>query len=778
LSPLRPRTELAVPVAVAAAIVIGGIALTARRAPVPAPPPAAPAPARPPDRFAHDIRPLLDAFCFTCHSGAKAKAGVDLAAIADEADALKARRTWKKVWAVMHDRAMPPPGRPAPAAGQRERLTLWLEETLGRIDGTGGRDPGRVVLRRLNRAEYRNTIRDLTGVDYAPAADFPGDEVGYGFDTTGDTLALPPLLLERYFEAAGRILDRAIVTAEQRAPVTRAFGPADLEGNGARGRGDYVLFTTGEATGAARVALEADYVVRVKVGGDQAGGEPIRMTIRADGEDLAAFDVREKRANARVYEARARLRPGAHRVGAAFHNDYYNPRDPDPENRDRNLVIYSVELVGPVDLKPPESHRRIFTALPAGATGRRDAARQVLERFMLRAFRRPPAPDEVERHVRLFETAQGSFEAAMKVPLRAVLVSPHFLFRVEADAEPGVRPVADFELATRVSYFLWSSAPDDELLDLAAQGRLAASLEAQVRRMLRDPRASALAENFASQWLQVRRLPQAAPDPALFPQFDEALRDAMEREAVLFFESVLREERSALDLLESNYTFLNERLAKHYGIEGVVGPQMRRVRLEDPRRGGVLTLAGVLTVTSHPTRTSPSKRGKWVMETLLGTPPPPPLPDAPTLREDPKEAGEVSLRARLEQHRANPRCSACHAAFDPLGFGLENFDPLGAWRERDDAGPIDASASLPDGSAFHGAADLKKLLLSRRDDFLRCLVEKLMTYALGRGLEYFDAAEVRRIARSADTLSGLVLEIARSYPFLHRRAKAGETHDD
>jgi hypothetical protein len=382
--------------------------------------------------------------------------------------------------------------------------------------------------------------------------------------------------------------------------------------------------------------------------------------------------------------------------------------------------------------------------------------------------------EEVARFLTLFDkaTKQGdSLEQAMKLPLRAILVSPNFLFRVETSEGP----LSDPELATRLSYFLWSSMPDEELFAHARAGRLRQELDAQVHRMLQDPRASALAENFAVQWLQVRRLSTLTPDPIAFPQFDEDLRGAMAQEAVLFFESVLREKRSVGDLLDTNYTFLNERLARHYGIEGVVGPQMRRVRLGDPRRGGILTMAGVLAVTSTATRTSAVKRGKWVLESVLGAPPPPPLPDAGTLKENSPDVAAVSLRKRLELHRADPKCASCHAIMDPIGFGFENYDAIGAWRERDESGPVDTAATLPDGRTFKGPVELKTLLLAQREDFTRCLAEKLLTYALGRGVEYLDGTDLRAIVRAAEQdgarLSTIVLHVTKSWAFQNRRRK-------
>jgi hypothetical protein len=647
-----------------------------------------------------------------------------------------------------------------------------------------------VVLRRLTKVEYRNTMRDLVGVDFKPAEDFPADDIGYGFDNIGDVLTLPPILMERYLDAAAKVLDKAIVTEEQRRPATKAFTGAQLTGRGGGGvRGDrFELWSEGEAGCEVRVRLEAEYEIRAQAGADQAGPDPARMSIKVNGEQAVLVDVKALRDSPERYSARVRLKPGRHRLSAAFTNDFYQPENPDPAQRDRNLVLFGLELVGPIAAAPPETHTRIFVVSPSKDVPAKEAARQVLAAFVARAWRRAVAADEIDRLLALFERAAGegdSFEQAMKLPLKAALVSPHFLFRVEPDAgtTAGVREVTDAELAVRLSYFLWSSMPDDELSAAARAGTLRepGRLEAQVRRMLRDVRATALAENFAVQWLQLRRLEKLAPDPVVFPQFDEELRAAMGQEAVLFFESVLREERSALELVAADYTFLNERLARHYGIEGVTGPQMRRVRLPDARRGGVATMAAVLATTAMATRTSPPKRGKWVLETLLGTPPPPPLPDAGTLK-DAKEAGAaVSMRERLQQHRSNAKCAPCHLGMDAIGFGLENYDALGAWRERDDGGALDTSGTLPDGRAFKGPMELKRLLLAQQEDVAGCVAEKLLVYALGRGIEPCDGPDLRAIVRNASRdghrLSTLVLEVVKSYAFLHRRSSPGGADD-
>jgi len=735
--------------------------------------------------YTRDIRPILAQHCFSCHGAKKTKAKLNLELFRDEVSVLKARKTWKKIYDQINSREMPPEEKPRIPGPDLETLTAWIEATLERPDPNAPRDPGRVVMRRLNRVEYRNTIRDLVGVDFNPnAEDFPSDDVGYGFDNIGDVLSLPPLLMEKYLAAAEKILDRAIVSEDRIRPKPRRFDARSMQATGGLSPdGDMLtLFANGECVQPIEIAQPGKYLVRIRAAGEQAGSEPARMSLRVDERQIRIYDVPAVRKNPQIIEEKVELAAGLRKIAAGFINDYYNP-DARPNARDRNLIVDYIEIVGPVDVappQPPESHRRIFVSKPGLSLTKRQAAAENVARFARQAFRRPISPAELEKLLTLFDLAdkQGdSFEAAVKLPLQALLVSPRFLFRIERDgaAERGAHRIDDYELASRLSYFLWSTMPDAELFELAEKGTLHAPevCEAQVRRMLKDPKARSLAENFAIQWLQLRRLEAQAPDPKRFPGWDEALRGAMHDEAALLFDEIVRDDLSVLELLGARHTFLNERLAKHYGIDGVKGPEMRRVELSDPRRGGILTMGAVLTVTSNPTRTAAVKRGKWVLETILGTPPPPPLPDAGELKDETEEDRKLSLRHRLEKHRADPSCAACHKRMDPIGFALENYDPIGAWRDVDGPLPIDTAASLPDGSSFKGPAELRTLILSRKDDFVRCLAEKLLTYALGRGVEYYDASTVKGIrkavAENGYRMSTLIMEITRSYPFQYRR---------
>jgi len=747
--------------------------------------------------FARDVQPILAKHCYSCHGAKKTKAKLNLELFADEASVLKARKTWKKIYDQINAREMPPEEKPRLSGPELETITAWIESALDRPDPNAPRDPGRVVLRRLNRVEYRHTIRDLVGVDFNPnAEDFPSDDVGYGFDNIGDVLSLPPLLMEKYLAAAEKILDPAIVSEDKLRPKPRRFDARSMQAiGGLSPDGDMLtLFANGECVQPIEITKPGKYLLRIRAAGDQAGPEPARLSLKVDERAIKVYDVPATRKSPQIIEEKVELAAGKRKVAAAFINDYYNP-EARPNARDRNLILDYFEILGPVDAAPaelPESHRRIFICGPGPELPKRQAAAQIVGRFAGRAYRRPLAPAERDKLLSLFDLAdaQGdSFEAAVKVPLLAVLVSPRFLFRIEHDGPPGAgaHRLDDYELASRLSYFLWSTMPDAELFELAEKGTLhePGVTDAQVRRMLRDPKSRSLAENFAIQWLQLRRLESHAPDPKRFPGWDEALRGAMHDEAVLLFDEVVREDRDILELLGARHTYLNERLAKHYGVECVKGPEMRRVDLADPRRGGILTMGAVLTVTSNPTRTAAVKRGKWVMETILGTPPPPPLPDAGELKDETDNDRKLSLRQRLEKHRADPSCAACHKRMDPIGFAFENYDPIGAWRDADGPHPIDTAASLPDGSSFNGPVGLRALILSRKDDFVRSLTEKMLTYALGRGVEYYDASTVKAIRRAvADggyRMSTMVLEIARSYPFQFRRDRprgGDEVKDD
>lgn len=725
--------------------------------------------------FNGTVAPFLTKYCADCHTGNDATAGVQLDLFKKAKHVQDYRKTWERILVMLQTGLMPPPDSEKPKQDEVAPIVAWVQQRLDNVDCDGPRVVGRVTIRRLNRAEYNNTIRDLVGLDFQPAADFPADDVGYGFDNIGDVLTLPPILLEKYLDAAEQIVNRAIVTPEDRQPVKTVLDASDLSGGGewANFRS---LLSSGEVYYDFEFSHEADYVIRIEAGADQAGNELAKMQLRLARKPVKTIEVDATRNAPKKYEVRFKAPKGKHRLAVSFLNDYYKPDDPDPKNRDRNLFIGTWEIEGPLDLPPAElteTHKRIIFMTPDAKRPADRCARIVITKFADRAWRRPATPDEVNRLMKLFEKghkAGMSFEASLKLPLQAVLVSPHFLFRVEKEPKPGeTRPISEHELATRLSYFLWSSMPDEELRKLADAGKLRVNLEGQVRRMLRDPKAWALVENFADQWLQIRNLDTISIDRKRFPAWGRQLKEAMRQETRLYFEYIMREDRSLLELIDSDYTFVNETLAKHYGIEGIKGEEFQKVVLRDRRRGGVLTQASVLTITSNPTRTSPVKRGKWIMEQILGTEPPPPPPDVPELATGPLKG---TLREQMEQHRANPSCAVCHVQMDSLGFGFENFDPIGGWREKDGQHKIDASGELPGGKTFDGPASLKAILKADTDAFRRSFAEKMLTYALGRGVEHEDSCTIEDIraamAAGGDKFSSLVLAIVKSEPFQKR----------
>jgi mono/diheme cytochrome c family protein len=769
------------------------------------------------DAFVSGIVPLLDRYCFACHGGGKHKGDVRLDGWKDQGSAVADRQTWERVLQKVQAREMPPEDRRQPSSRERARVVAWIETQVLHCDCKRP-DPGRVTVRRLNRVEYNHTVRDLLGVDFRPADDFPVDDSGYGFDTIGDALSVPPVLIEKYLVAARRIIDLAFGPGEVWMPQTNRY-PVDLleVGYNAKQRGDgwAALNSIEEDDVAVRedAPRGGEFMVRVKAYARQESARPMLLTFMLGATPVHMVEVETNAAAPRVYEARLAAPPGRPRLRAVVRRLKDGLSEAEAlkwksgvQQKGAVLVEY-MEVLGPLpptdSSKATQTPSRQWRLPPEGA---REQAAEFLRRFASRAFRRPVTGSELARLLDLadtvrtrcatmpgtnaepaFASAAGScWEDGLRVALQAILVSPHFLFRGELQPDPddpeSVHPIDEYALASRLSYFMWSSMPDEELFALAGKGRLRRDLAGQVRRMLRDPRTHALVENFGGQWLQLRNLDLAAPDARTFPAFNDRLRASMRRETELFFEYVLREDRSALEFLTADYTFVNPILARHYGLPeasaaGADDPEeFRRVSLRGTPRRGVLTQGSILLITSNPTRTSPVKRGKWVLDNLLGTPPPPPPPNVPELKEGRELTG--TLRERMEQHRADPLCASCHARLDPIGFGLENFDGTGRWRSHEGQALIDASGRLATGEAFQGAEALTRLLAeTKQEQFLRCLADKLLTYALGRGLEYYDKCALdeicRRAARHGNRMSSLITEVVKSVPFQMRRGDAG-----
>ncbi len=759
--------------------------------------------------FRSEIVPFLKKHCLDCH-GADAQEGeVRFDQYKDAAAVAADEKTWQRTIQMLRSGAMPPDDAAQPSEQQRRSVVNWIERTIYNFDCENVTDPGHVTIRRLNRAEYNNTIRDLLGIGLKPADDFPSDDVGGGFDNIGDVLSLPPLLMEKYLAAAERIAEEVIITDPSQFVKSQFKFREQLRGDGSaqydpsQSTRRWTIYSTGSVFADFDFRRAGRYMLRVVAAGEAAGDEPPQMELRLDGQKVKVFDVNAIGMRGR-YEIQWEAPAGVHRLSVHFLNDFEDPTAEDPKRRDRNLIVDSFGVDGPLDPQVedyPEVHRRIIRVLPQKGSGfgvqgsaaeRRqgaedggpsagfsvvEAAQVNLQPLLERAFRRPVTKDERTSFATAVDKAvkQGdSFEQGMQVAVTAMLVSPHFLFRVEGTGEAAktlVRPVGDYELASRLSYFLWSSMPDEELFALARQGTLHedAVLEQQVRRLLNDPRSEALVQNFVTQWLNLRLLDGVAPDPQVFPQFDAELKSAMRRETELFAAAIIREDRSVLDFLGGRFTFVNERLAKHYGIEGISGSEFQRVNFADNRRTGVLTQASVLTLTSNPGRTSPVKRGKWMLENILGSPPPDPPPDAPDLDAVQKAKPNATLRQQLEIHRENPVCASCHRTMDQLGFGLENFDAIGRWRDKDGAFAIDASGELPGGAKFNGPLPLAKVLNKRRTEFVRCLTEKMLTFGLGRELAVQDRCAVDKIVEQVEAgdfrFSALVTAIAKSEPF-------------
>jgi Protein of unknown function (DUF1592)/Protein of unknown function (DUF1588)/Protein of unknown function (DUF1587)/Protein of unknown function (DUF1585)/Protein of unknown function (DUF1595) len=735
-------------------------------------------------------------YCDTCHFGPKARAGLNLEAL-DLANLGESGAIWEKVLRKLRGREMPPSGLPRPDAATYSALVAAIETERDRLAEIKP-NPGRATLHRLNRAEYANSIRDLLALDVDVAELLPADDIGYGFDNIADVLQVSPLLLERYLAAATKISGFAV--GDTAAPVSYQTydvprGLVQLERMGEA----MPLGSRGGASIRHRFPVDGEYEISVGLQRgrfDQFLGfeRDRRLDLRLDGQRLELFTIpADQRADQVIHgtghdpdshlKVRVPVKAGTRTLVATFVKDTVKVEGI-PKTREANFFegVGNISVAGPYDVKGPgdtASRDRIFICHPMARAEEEACAERIISGLARRAYRRPIAADDLPPLLALFRqgAAEDGFEAGVRLALLKILVSPEFIFRIEfdpSDVTAGrAHRVSDVELASRLSFFLWSSIPDDELLAVAERGELGepSGLERQVRRMLADPRSGALVKNFAGQWLFLRNIARIQPDPAAFPNFDENLRQALERETELLVDSTLREDHSIVDLLTADYTFVNQRLAEHYGIKGIYGSEFRRIAIDDPNRRGLLGQASILTVTSYPNRTAPTIRGKWVLEQLLGTPPPPPPPDVPSLKED-ASVQPVTMRQRMEQHRANPACAVCHRIMDPLGFALENFDGLGRWRDSaaPGTGAIDSSGVLPDGTRFDGPAGLREVLLSRRELFVETFTERLLTYALGRGVEEYDRPVIRKIVRDArePRWSSVILGIVNSTPFQMR----------
>jgi mono/diheme cytochrome c family protein len=758
-------------------------------------------------------RALIDKYCVACHNqrtkaSGLALDGLDLAHVAEEAE------TWEAVIRKLRGGVMPPAGRPRPDRATYDGLRIWLENELDRA-AAANPNPGRpATFHRLNRVEYRNAIRDLLALDVEIDSWLPVDPASYGFDNIGDALGVSPTLLERYLSVAERVSAMAVGNRDMGASLATYVVASEVT---QRDQLEGLPFgTRGGALIEHYFPLDGEYAFQLRLARNfntniNALTEPHQLEVSVDGERVQLFTIGGKGRRRGtpppddgLYLAskeddalrfRVPVKAGKRAVAVTFlkrpsvqFEDQAMPllRDYPGTSDQQQPALSKVEIDGPYNATVGEtaSRQRVFTCRPTAAADDARCAKTILSTLARRAYRRPVTEADVRLLLQFYDEARtdGDFERGIEAALTRMLVSPSFLFRIEQDpsnAAPGsTYRVADLDLASRLSFFLWSSIPDDELLRLAEAGKLrdAKVLGQQVSRMLADSRSAALARNFTGQWLDLRKVRDVKPTQRLFPDFDANLRDAFERETELLVDSIMRQNGSVIDLLGANYTFVNERLARHYGIPDVYGPHFRRVTLDDPTRGGLLGHGSILTLTSNDTRTSPVRRGVFILENLLGIEPPAPPANVPPLPEDPARAGKVlSMRERMVEHRANPACSGCHAMMDPLGLALEHFDAVGkAVQSRT---PLDLSGVLPDGTSFDGPAGLRNILMSRSNEFVLNMTEKLFTYALGRGAEPYDAPAIRKIARDAAAqnyrFSSLVLGIVTSDAFLMRRTLDG-----
>jgi len=768
---------------------------------------------------ASDNRALFNQYCFTCHNQRTKTAGLaldtlDLSAIGQNAE------TWEKVVGKLRSGMMPPQGSPRPDDSTRSALISWLTTELDR-NAAANPNAGHPILSRLNRTQYATVIRDLLSLEVDAAVLLPPDDAAYGFDNVGDVLGISPVLLERYMDAAGKVSALAVGDPDV-GPSSETFrirqdASQDIHLEG------MPIGTVGGIMAKVTLPLDGDYVFTVRMFRTNLGvtrgleyehqieyavdGKRVHVFSMGGEADFKANLVNMTKLGDEIDERghiRLSLKAGPHVITAAFleRSAASNPTRLQPfirsstDTRDTSghphFEMFTV--TGPFNATgsgDTPSRRRIFICRPASRAEEAPCARKIISTLARRAYRGDLTDGDLQRLMSFYQAGRqsGNFETGIQKALQRILASPKFVFHLETEPQ-GIAPgsiykISDLELASRLSFFLWSSIPDDELLQTAAKGSLhtPAVLEQQVRRMLADPKAESLATNFAAQWLYLRNLKNMQPNSEEFPDFDDNLRQAFENESLLFFQSIVKEDRNVLDLMTADYTFLNERLARHYRVPNIYGSQFRRVTLTDDARRGLMGKGAVLMVTSHVDRTSPVVRGKWILENLLGAPPPAPPANVPPLNENPQREGKVlSMRERMEEHRANPVCANCHKLMDPIGLSLENFDAIGAWRVRDGSNvsslgtPIDASGVLLDGTKVDGVVALRKALVRQPDVFVGTLTEKLLIYALGRGTNYYDMPALRSIVRESAKqnyrFSSLILGIVRSTPFQQRTKSA------
>ena len=757
--------------------------------------------------FDTQIKPFLGTYCLDCHGGKKPKGDLDLTTFTSGTSALAKIDIWKDAAGRVHAQDMPPAPKPGkeikqPSEAERTQFIAWVRN----LKHLAPKDPGRGTIRRLSQVEYANTLRDLLGVDPKVADQIPQDAVGEGFSSS-----ISPLLMEKYLRVADEILDQAIVP--DRLTTTWNAGQLDavMSGKTEAGKADGKerrITGAGEVSTLLSTPVDGTYTIKIRAATEKnAGKEPTKLALRIDGQVIGEFKITAPPKTPATYTITAKLPAGKARFSLLMVNPFIQieaasepkrptasppprkpgakPDLPSTETELRTAIIESIDVVGPPAARQSDLQRKLFVATPGKDLSKRDAAKKIAESFARRAYRRPPTSDEIDTLLKVFDLADNQdevFSASVKLMLKAVLVSPGFLYLTPDDGsitgkDGAIVAIGDHQLASRLSYLFWSTTPDDELSALADAGRLRnpTVIDQQVRRLMKDPRSRALFNGFGAPWLGIDHIDELAVDEKKFPLLTKDLRAAMYEEAAMLFDTILREDRSMVEFIDNDYTFMNSTLARIYGMEdSVKGTQMMRVVLRDRNRGGVMTMPGVLAVTSLPNRTSPVKRGAWVLDRVLGQKPPPPPANVPALEQQDANSIGLNLRQRTERHRADPACISCHQAIDPIGFGLENFDVLGRWRDRDDTGsPVDAVGELPGKQRFTTPGELKRLISAKKDDFCRSLVQRILAYTLCRSLTGYDevvADEIAdAVAKDGYKFQTVWVKIATSYPFLNRR---------
>lgn len=769
-------------------------------------------PSRLAQAFDSEIKPFLSTYCLDCHGNTKPKGDLDLARFTNGGNAanLGFLAIWKDAAGRVHAQDMPPQekgGKPLKQPSEQERATFitWVKS----LKFLSPKDPGRGTIRRLSQVEYANTLRDLLGVDPKVADQVPQDAVGEGFNSS-----ISPLSMEKYLLVADEILDQAIKPDQLQISCKPGQLDAIVGGKPETGKADgtsRTLTGPGEVITFLSAPVDGTYTIKVRAATEKVlGKEPTKLAVRIDNQVVGELKVTANPKTPGTYTVTCKLPAGRAKLSFLMTNPYVQVETPDakrapqpappkpddkpeakpekvepPTQELRSALIESIEVTGPPAAKPSELQRRLFVATPGKDLTKRDAARKIAETFARRAYRRPAVADEIETLLKVFDLADQQdevFSSSVKLMLKAVLVSPAFLYLTPDDGsisgkDGAIVAIGDHQLAAKLSYLFWSTMPDDTLSALADAGKLRdpVVIAEQVRRLIADPRSRALFNGFGAPWLELHHIDDLAVDEKKFPLLTKDMRATMYEEAAMLFDTILREDRSVVEFIDSDYTFINATLAKVYGMEdSVKGAQMTRVTLTDRNRGGVLTLPGVLAVTSLPNRTSPVKRGAWVLDRVLGQRPPTPPADVPALEQQDTNAIGLNLRQRTERHRADPACMGCHQTIDPIGFGLENFDVVGRWRERDDTGsPVDAVGELPGKQRFSTPSDLKRILITRKDDVCRALVQRILAYTLCRSLSGYDeviADEIAdAVAKDGYKFQTVWVKIATSYPFLNRR---------